>query len=502
MQQGARQLISPQPGFQEMFLASPADVVIGGGAAGAGKSYALLMEPLRHVGNPKFNAVIFRRTIPQIKNPGGLWDTSTEFYSKLKDPNGKSPTPTQNPPKWKFPSGASLLFSHLEYEKDKLSWDGAQVCFLGFDELIHFTPGQFWYMLSRNRSSCGVHSYLRATTNPQTSGWVKRLIAWWIYPDDHENQNLRGMPIPERIGVIRYLARWNENCYWGDSRDSAISELPPDGREKYRPELVKSVTFIPGTLDDNTALTEKDPGYEGNLLAQDKKQGTRLRRGCWYDAEGENELFTYENIQDSYTNTFVPGGKMYMSCDIAMEGSDCFRVGIWDGLRLEAVYSWAKSDGKMILDEMRKLAEKYKVPGQNIVFDANGSGNFLTGFFKSSFDFRSQSTPLEDQGLKVDYANLRVQCLFKLSKLLAKIYLNIPHQTEREMISEELDAHKKTGQNPSGKLTATTKDEIKALIKRSPDYVDVLLMRMVFEISPVKKSALTQKLNNERYGQK
>ena len=57
--------IRPQPGPQETFLASPADIAIYGGAAGGGKTWALLMEPLRHVHNPKFGAVFFRRTTVQ-----------------------------------------------------------------------------------------------------------------------------------------------------------------------------------------------------------------------------------------------------------------------------------------------------------------------------------------------------------------------------------------------------------------------------------------------------
>lgn len=499
-----RQLIRPQPGFQTSFLASRADIVIGGGAAGAGKSYALLMEPLRHAGNPGFRAAIFRRTTVQVKNSGGLWDTSKEIYLKLRNESGQQPTPTEAPPKWKFPSGATLLFSHLEHEQTKYDWDGAQIAFLGFDELIHFTPGQFWYLVGRNRSACGVKPYIRATTNPQTSGWVKRLISWWIYPDDHEAEHLRGMPIPERAGVVRYLARWNEASYWGQSPKGAMEQLPQEGREAYRPELVKSITFIPGTLDDNRELTDKDLGYKGNLLAQDKRHGSRLLRGCWYDAEKENELFAFEDLQDLFTNTFVvkndESSGWYMTADIAMEGADCLRIGIWDGLCLYKVFSWAKSDGRFIWEEMTRLAHTYNIPGRNIVFDANGVGNFLTGFFKSSHDFRSQHTPLEEKPaegggdkIKVDYKDLRTQCAFWLSRYVAKkkLFFDIPDDRQRDAIIEEFEAHKKTGQNATGKLTITPKEEIKALLRRSPDYFDMILMRMVFEIVPQKQSWLT-----------
>lgn len=496
-----RQHISPQPGFQTAFLSSPADVVIGGGAAGAGKSYALLMEALRHTHNPGFQAVIFRRTIPQIKNAGGLWDTSKEMYLKLRDNAGRLATYTESPPKWKFPSGANLLFSHLEHETTKTAWDGSQIAMLGFDELIHFTESQFWYLIGRNRSTCGVKPYVRATTNPQTSGWVKRLISWWIYPDDYEDENLRGMPIPERYGVLRYLARYNDRTYWGDTPAEAIAALPDEGRSQYRPELVKSVTFIPGTLDDNQSLLEKDPSYEGNLFAQDRKHGSRLRRGCWYDAEGENELFSFEDLVDMFSDSVqVAGGERYMTADIAMDGSDLFRIAAWDGLRMIEQKSMAKSDGLQVWQEMEQFARKHKVPGRNIAFDANGVGNFLKGFFRSAFDFRSQSSPLPMRAdsakeIKVDYENLRTQCAYVLANVIAenRFYLAIESRHDQDFIIEEFTAHQKNGQTATGKLRITPKEEIKAAINRSPDFFDICLMRMVFEIQKRKGSYLKQK---------
>ena len=488
-----RRLISAQQGFQVNFLESAADLVIGGGAAGAGKTYALLMEPIRHSANPHFRAVIFRRTIPQIKNEGGLWDTSKELYLKLRDNDGRQPTATDHPPKWKFPSGATLLFAGLESESSKFSWDGSQVALLCFDELIHFSQSQFWYLVGRNRSTSGIRPYVRATTNPQTSGWVKRLISWWIYPDDYADVNLRGMAIPERSGVLRYYFRYSENMYWADSAKELLKILPADVADFCRLDLIKSATFVPGTLDDNKKLTACDPSYESNLFSQDRNHAERLRRGCWYDHSGENELFSFTDVLDLFTNTFVASSPdWFMTADVAMEGSDKFVVGIWCGLRLENIYVFDKSDGKFIFDEITKLANKYCISGKHIVFDANGVGNFLKGFFRSSYDFRSQNVPLLDQGMKVSFQNLRVQCLFKLSELVSsgKIYLNVSSDSQRNIISEELDAHKKTGQNARGALTVSSKDSVKSLIRRSPDYVDMLLMRMVFEIRSLRKSGL------------
>src|SRR5947209_1730770 len=90
-------IIGPQPGPQTAFLASPADIAIYGGAAGGGKSWALLLEPLRHVHVPDFGAVFFRRTGVQIRNEGGLWDESAKLYPHL---GGR---PREQALEWRFP---------------------------------------------------------------------------------------------------------------------------------------------------------------------------------------------------------------------------------------------------------------------------------------------------------------------------------------------------------------------------------------------------------------
>jgi predicted phage terminase large subunit-like protein len=264
----AASLPQPQPGPQETFLKSEADIVIFGGAAGGGKTWALLMQPLRHIGNSQFGGVIFRRTSPQIRNQGGLWDESTQIYPLL------NAEPRQTVLEWRFQSGAKLKFAHLQYDLDVHDWQGAQVPFIGFDQLEHFSESQFWYMLSRNRSTCGVHPYVRATVNPDADSWVAKLIAWWIDQDT-------GLPVEERSGVVRWFIRVNNEIKWADTRE----ELEKDDQEP------KSLTFIPAKLTDNQKLMEKDPGYLANLKALSLVDRERLLAGNWKIVATAGKIF-------------------------------------------------------------------------------------------------------------------------------------------------------------------------------------------------------------------
>lgn len=253
-------IFEPQAGPQEMFLKSPADIAIYGGGAGGGKSWALLLEPLRHSGKGDFTTVIFRRTLTQVKNPGGLWDESAKLYAPL---GGKAKTQGLE---WQFPSGSRVRFGHLEHERTVFDWQGAQIPLLCFDELTHFSRNQFFYMLSRNRSLSGVRPYVRATTNPDADSWVAEFISWWI-------DAASGLPIPERAGILRWFVRVGDRLEWGDDEEELALRhpgLPP-----------KSLTFVPARLEDNPALLSADPGYRANLLALPTVERERLLAGNW-----------------------------------------------------------------------------------------------------------------------------------------------------------------------------------------------------------------------------
>lgn len=254
--------LCPQPGPQTAFMATSADIAFYGGAAGGGKTYGLLLDPLRNHEIPGFGGIVLRRTSVQIRNEGGLWDESMNLYPLF------GAHPRESTLEWKFPEGIAISFGNLEYEKDVHNYQGAQIAWIGFDELTHFTEYQFFYMLSRNRSTCGVKPCIRATMNPDPDSWVRKFIDWWIGED--------GYAIPERSGVIRWFIRINDAIHWADSAEEIHEQF---GRG---PEIhPKSFTFIAAKLEDNKILMEKDPAYLGNLLALSRVDRLRLKEGNW-----------------------------------------------------------------------------------------------------------------------------------------------------------------------------------------------------------------------------
>lgn len=266
-------IIAPQPGPQTAFLASPADFVIYGGQAGGGKTWGLMLDPLRNIGKPAFRSVIFRRVAPQITNPGGLWDESSALYPLIGG------VPNRSRLEWVFPAGARIKFGHMQYEDDKLEWQGAQVAHVGWDELTHFSEGQVFYLLTRQRSIAGIRSSMRGGCNPDADSWVASFIAWWI---DQET----GYAIPQRSGVIRWFVRDGDTIVWADTKHELLRDYPH--------LLPISFTFIPATVYDNKKLLAKDPGYIARLMAQPRVERERLLGGNWKVVASPRDYFKRE----------------------------------------------------------------------------------------------------------------------------------------------------------------------------------------------------------------
>jgi len=257
---------------QEWFLSSPADIVIGGGSAGGGKTISLIYEGIRHKDVEGFEAVFLRRSYPEITKPGGAWDEAMKMYPSLGG------VPNKGSLEFRFEK-SRVSFGHLQNEQTLESWKSSQIALLMFDQLETFTERMFFYMLSRNRTTCGVSSYCRATANP-APGWLADFLAWWIADDGYADMS--------RAGKIRAFIRLRNQFIWADTKEELI--------ERYPDELPKTVTFMPFTIYDNPILLNKDPGYLASLKALDfidreRLLGHKKRGGNWKIKPSAGKIF-------------------------------------------------------------------------------------------------------------------------------------------------------------------------------------------------------------------
>jgi hypothetical protein len=228
-------IFRPNDGPQTDFLAASETDVLYGGAAGGGKSYAMLVDPLRFAHRGAHRALILRRSMPELRE---LIDKSRELYPKAF-PGCKYKEVEKL---WNFPSGAKIEFGFLERDADVYRYQGQAYSWIGFDEITHQATEFSWnYLASRLRTTDPeIIPYMRCTANPGGVGahWVKK----------------------------RY-----------------IDPSPPN--ESFKGSDGLSRKFIPARLDDNPYLAN-DGRYEQMLKALPATQRRQLLEGDWEVAEG------------------------------------------------------------------------------------------------------------------------------------------------------------------------------------------------------------------------
>lgn len=317
---------------QAEFMSRPEYEALYGGAAGGGKSEALVAEALRQVENPYYRAIIFRKTYPQLRE---LILKSFRIYRSAY------PKAEYNAAEhcWHFPSGARIYFGSMPNRDSYINYQGLSFAFIGFDELTHFTEEEYLYLIGRNRADGeGLRIYIRSTANPGGRGhaWVKARFITSAKPDT---------PMEYKVEI--------EN-----NKGETVT-------------VKRSRIFIPSSVWDNKILLKNDPNYLANLAMQTEAKRNALLYGDWDSFDGQvfSEWRDNPNLRRLRTHVIEPfeipkHWKRYRSFDFGY--AKPFAVQWWaqdpDGVLYlyRQLYGCTDSPNTGVRMEPREIARKIR----------------------------------------------------------------------------------------------------------------------------------------------
>lgn len=456
-------------------------------------SYALLMEALKDVKNPNLRSIVMRHELNDLSD---IIETSYQIYT----PYGKY-NKSKNDMTWNFDRGGFLEFSyHADSVEDfKTRFQGHQYSYIGVDEITHMDYPKFKYMITCNRNAFGLINRFIGTCNPDPDSWVARFIDWWIGED--------GYPIPERDGIIRYCFMDGEDVssiYWGDTREEVYKQCKHIIEKYYRKEyeqygspeelFIKSVAFIEGKLSDNVQLLRSDPTYLANLANQSEEQRARDLDGNWKYRSIGDDMIKLQHMENFYKNAYCSGDSVRrVSCDVAFDGGDAMVMWLWIGNHIQDLYV-CRFNSKGAVNAVKTKLNEWHVREENFTYDLNGLGQAFKGFFPKSVPFNNRESVADEY--KYIYANMKSQAAYMFAQAVINCDISISEDLLKRKIStrsftdtpltlvlnKERKAIRQNVTEADKGFSLIKKTEMKALVGHSPDFIEALLMRFVFDI--------------------
>lgn len=313
--------------------------------------------------------------------------------------------------------------------------------------------------------------YNRFGSTEYTGGWLEE--APESDPKAREILSARiGEHMNEQYGIRRMLyVTCNPNKSWPYHRYYLPNKkglLPPN------------VKYIQAGASDNI-FNPAD-----TLVKLDELTGVareRLRDGNWDYAEDDTQLCSSEDIEAMFSNVLTDNnyGNRRLVADLAMQGRDSFVVALCEGNMINILYESKKSSGAEIEAILRGYMAKYDIPPNNVIVDASGMGEYLESYLRGINEFRGQEVAKDSQ-----YVNIKTELAFKLAELVTKKQIRVNCQTEeqRQRITNEMaclmvDSWDKDERK---KRIVKKEDMKKKLNGASPDFLDVLIMAMYFDV--------------------
>jgi hypothetical protein len=319
-------IFEPNEGPQTEFLAASEREVFYGGARGGGKSYAMLVDPLRYCDKQKHRALLIRRTMPELRD---LINHSQQLYPKAY-PGAKW---REQEKEWKFPSGARIEFGYAENLTDALRYQGQSYTWIGIDELPQYPTEDIYNFLRSSLRSVDpeIPVYMRATGNPGNVGsqWVKQMFVDPAKPNTKFDIDIKTPTGVKKISRRFIPAKLEDNPYLMQTDDyyAMLASLPEVQRKQFLdgnweafedssfPEFSKEVHVIkPFDIPRNwMRFRACDWGYSSPACC------------LWIAVDFDNNLFVYREL---YTKKIT--ADLFARKVLEQEHGEYIRYGVLD----------------------------------------------------------------------------------------------------------------------------------------------------------------------------
>lgn len=501
-------IIRPQAGFQEQFVSTNLDFVLGGGGLGTGKSYAAGLSIADAVWDGRFRGLFLRNNLGDARAAGGLLDTLRDIYGSYVE------IVESGEPRATFPSGARIDVTHVaDQSRDKVlqRFKGRQYDFIYFDEMNGFTWDCVMAIYSRNRGTAAWTGKVRGTTNPDKNSWIRIFIDWYIGAD--------GFIREDRNGVVRYFYINGEtvnDVVWGDSKEEVYQKCKigidrvlkkingKNGTSTYE-DLIKSFTFYLGRISENKAMMGDNKGYVGSVALTGGRSAQQLLEGNWNvspdtDLNAPIQPYMAASVFD---NDPCINNDKWITVDLADVGDDNTIILVWNGFHVIDYKILPKSMPRMNADKILYMAQAYDVADSHIIYDATRAV-YVNDYIPDAVPYLSGKSPRGKYARAAsrlkDEVYLRLVDMIKngrisfSDKIANAIYLHdnmsIPITIQAEFIEECSVVRFDEGVN--GKKQLLSKKQMNKLLgkNRSMDLLDACSMRML----PILDSEAGQEL--------
>lgn len=496
--QGIENIVTYQPYFQEKFVRSNVDFVVGGAAMGIGKSFAALLMAAEPVLDPDFRMVYIRKNIQDTKSGGSGTDEIQRIYGNLVN------VKLSENPRATFPSGAFIDFTHMsDQTPDKVleRIRGWQYSVIYFDEGTGFEWSTIRLAFSRNRGAGKWNGKVRITCNPKKNHWLRKWLDWYINP-------ITGFPIPERDGVVRYFyinGEKIEDVIFGATKEEVYSQCAPKinavlkklnerGEFFTYKDLIKSTTFYGGSLDMNKELLSKNPGYIASVAAMGEKQSAANLQGCWnIDTDDDSEApIPFHKAREIKLADPQINGDRWITADLADTGKDNFVALVWDGFHIIDIVVLGHSTPQQNANTLQILAARYNIPDTHIIFDGN-NGAYINDYIPDAIPFISYS---KTRGVYFRaFCTLKDECYDRVvyhvnekgisfsDKVASKMYTHEKMKDEITIFDEFVEECSvvRFNEQGTGRKRLATKKEMNQMLGRgrSMDVLDPIAMRFL-----------------------